>query len=576
MARTEGEKIRVGLLLEESTPEWTARLIELLAESADAEIRLVVRWAVEAEGAGPAPGQGREAGGRSADWRHRLCRLYLKWEKRLVRPEPDAFAPRDVARLLAGVPTLTVRRAAGADGGLTEEDTERIARAGLDVLLLPGGGELKGGILKAARYGVWALRHGAEGTGEGMPAGFREVFEGRPVTGAALERRGETPAETLTLMRTWTATAPLSVTRNRHNSIWKALRLAPRALRELRRLGGERFMEEARKKSAETHHDHLGHALPGAPDSAGHFKILGPLARHLGRYVTARLDEALRFDQWFLLIGMGDGEGAGAGEKDGAAALDPALKRRLMPPEGCFWADPFVVRREGRYSIFFEEYPVRTDKGIISVITVDDAGNWSGPVAALERPYHLSYPFVFEWQGADWMMPETMANGTVELYRCTRWPDRWAFEKNLMENIRAVDATLHYHGGKWWMFANVRESEEISENDELFLYYADSPLSGHWTPHPQNPIVSDVRGARPAGRLFERGGAIYRPSQVCAPDYGRAIRINRVVRWDEEAYEETVAETIEPGWARDVLGVHTINFTEGMTVMDARRKRRKR
>ncbi len=39
------------------------------------------------------------------------------------------------------------------------------------------------------------------------------------------------------------------------------------------------------------------------------------------------------------------------------------------------------------------------NKGHISVIRMDEQGVYSEPVKVLERPYHLSYPFVFEWEG---------------------------------------------------------------------------------------------------------------------------------------------------------------------------------
>ena len=59
-------------------------------------------------------------------------------------------------------------------------------------------------------------------------------------------------------------------------------------------------------------------------------------------------------------------------------------------------------------------------------------GGGLGPVrTCLERDYHFSYPMVFEHDGDVFMVPESALNGTVELYRATRFPHEWTLEKVL-------------------------------------------------------------------------------------------------------------------------------------------------
>ena len=126
----------------------------------------------------------------------------------------------------------------------------------------------------------------------------------------------------------------------------------------------------------------------------------------------------------------------------------------------------------------------------------------------LERPYHLSYPFLFTYDGVTYMIPESSENGAVELYRADSFPDRWRFVRNLIPDIDAADATLVHENGKWWLFANVRQAPGVSPWDELFLFFSDDPVSGRWESHPMNPIVSDCRSARPAGAFIRRGGRL--------------------------------------------------------------------
>ena len=158
----------------------------------------------------------------------------------------------------------------------------------------------------------------------------------------------------------------------------------------------------------------------------------------------------------------------------------------------------------------------------------------------LERDYHLSYPFLVEEDGRLYMIPETAHNNTVEIYRCVEFPGRWELERVLLKDVYCADATLHREGDKWWMFANAAaRGEEI--NDELFLFSADK-LLGDWQPHRRNPVKSDVRSARPAGRLYRRGERLYRPGQICTPHYGAGIALHRVTRLNHDEYLEEEEE----------------------------------
>ncbi len=102
-------------------------------------------------------------------------------------------------------------------------------------------------------------------------------------------------------------------------------------------------------------------------------------------------------------------------------------------------------------------------------------GRFTEPKAVIRRPYHLSYPFIFEWHGDDYLIPESASNRTIELYRCVRFPDEWEFQHCLMEGISAYDATLVEHQGRWWMFAAVKAREGASTWDELCIFHARVP-----------------------------------------------------------------------------------------------------
>jgi hypothetical protein len=233
-------------------------------------------------------------------------------------------------------------------------------------------------------------------------------------------------------------------------------------------------------------------------------------------------------------------------------------------------ADPFVLERDGDTFLFFEEVDEATRKGHISYVRLDaDARPIGAPATALTAPYHLSYPFVFAHEGEIFMIPESSSNRTVELYRASPFPDMWVLEQVLLEGLQAVDTTLHVDGGRLWLFVGIAE-EGAAHTDELHLF-SSSALHGPWVPHVANPVVSDVRSARPAGRLFQHGGGLIRPSQDSSHRYGCALVFNRIDVLTDESYRESPVARIEPTWHPDLVGTHTYNVGEHVEVIDGKR-----
>jgi len=167
------------------------------------------------------------------------------------------------------------------------------------------------------------------------------------------------------------------------------------------------------------------------------------------------------------------------------------------------------------------------------------------------------------------MIPETAQNRTVEVYKCKNFPNEWELECKLMKNVFAYDATLFEHNDTWWLFANISEHDSASTWDELCLFSSDNPLSDDWQPHPMNPIVSDIRSARPAGKIFRKNGRIYRPSQNSSCRYGYALNFSEILELTKTTYKERVVECLEPDWDPSIIGLHTFSASGELTVIDA-------
>ncbi len=239
---------------------------------------------------------------------------------------------------------------------------------------------------------------------------------------------------------------------------------------------------------------------------------------------------------------------------------------RLKDDGRRFYADPFVIWHEGQHHVFVEEYPFDTQKGIISHFTISEKGEVSDIKMVLSRPFHLSYPFVFRRDGQFWMIPETSGNNAVELYRAVRFPDQWVFEKTLIDDIRLDDVTLVQYQQRLWMFAAVSDWQS-SQWDALGLFYADD-LFGNWQPHQANPVLLDAGAARPAGNMYFKDGALWRPAQDCRSGYGAGLSLCRVDRLDPERFEQSVEHRFAPTRKDKLLGLHTLNEDHELEVID--------
>lgn len=545
---SEKRPLRVGLLVDSLTqPRWLSNIIKDIQSSAIARVVLVVK--------NEAPEQ-QPLSRLQAYWKNRnylLYALYSRLDARGPMSEADAFEDVDVRELLADCPVLGVTPVMKKFSDWFPEDAiQKIREYDLDVAISHGFRILRGEALRIAKHGVWSYHHGDNLVNRGGPPGFWEVMDASPISGSVLQVLSEDLDNGEILDRTWLRTSDrFSVRISRNNLYWRSSTFVMRKLRELYEHG-----QAARETGSFRPYYNRLLKMPTNRE------LLPKLCRLSWNYAASKFRYAFYFDQWTLAY------------RFRTSATDPNNSfyrfNHLTPPKDKFWADPFPVKHEGKYFVFFEEYLYAEDRAHISVMELTKAGP-TDPVPVLKCDYHLSYPFVFQWHNRYFMIPETAANRTVELYACESFPGEWKLETNLLEGVPARDATLFEVDGRWWMFVAIADTDS---SDELHLYYSSTPL-GPWTPHKKNPVKSDVRNSRPAGRLFHWNGDLYRPAQDSSQRYGYAMTINRVLRLTPEEFVEQEVSKVLPQWRKDLRGTHTLNICDDLTVIDCLVHRRR-
>ncbi len=239
----------------------------------------------------------------------------------------------------------------------------------------------------------------------------------------------------------------------------------------------------------------------------------------------------------------------------------------LKNPPNHFLADPFVINRFGKDYCFVEDLDISTKRGCIVVYELNEKSSKRIGIA-IEEPFHMSFPYLFEFQGSLYMCPETSENKEIRVYKCLDFPCQWELESVVMKDVSAVDSMLFEKNGKWWMLTNIDHNNTGDYGQTLSIFYANSPLSQDWKAHPKNPIYINSTIVRNAG-LLKDGKRIFRVSQAYGFDiYGKKTSIFEIDEIDEFNYTETPLVEITPSFKKGIIGTHHFHSNGQITVFD--------
>jgi hypothetical protein len=240
---------------------------------------------------------------------------------------------------------------------------------------------------------------------------------------------------------------------------------------------------------------------------------------------------------------------------------------RISAPRGHFWADPFLCSHNGKTYCFVEDFVYKTKRGHISVLEITDQGaRLLGD--CIREDFHLSFPFLFRYEGQLYMSPESSEARQIRLYRCKNFPLEWELCGTVMDGVSAADSMFFEHAGKWWMLTNIDRSGLDDHCSELCLFSASSPFDSDWTAHPQNPLRLDADGGRNAGLILE-DNRIFRAAQRQGFDqYGQGLALYEIVELNDEVYVERRVAEIDCSYRSGLLGSHHVSTTGKITVFD--------
>lgn len=186
---------------------------------------------------------------------------------------------------------------------------------------------------------------------------------------------------------------------------------------------------------------------------------------------------------------------------------------------------------------------------------------------ALSSETHFSYPYLFEFEGDLYMIPENFQSGELAIYRCAGSPDAWEKVSVVFPGYQGIDPNIFYHDGLWWLFVTPYSLLMRAAETELEIYYTDNPITGVWKPHALNPIHYDESVARNGGKPFVHDDVLYRPTQNCMRTYGGELNLMRIDVLTPDEFSESLVLTL-PGYAPYEKAVSYVLISRGVAVID--------
>jgi hypothetical protein len=217
-------------------------------------------------------------------------------------------------------------------------------------------------------------------------------------------------------------------------------------------------------------------------------------------------------------------------------------------PPWRYLADPFPWVHQGEPWLLMEEFQYSRNNG--RLIAQRLSGGPSQEIR-LDGKGHASFPCVFEIDGEIHLLPETGEDGTLDLYVCDRFPDRWTLRHRLAQNVDAADTIPLFHAGCWWLITSLRATRSDGGHRSLAIFHTEDLRGGTLAPHPVNDerrfFESPFSSGRNAGPIHvTKEGQLFRPTQSSVRVYGESLKWARIDVLSQERFEETLIEAAPP------------------------------
>lgn len=254
---------------------------------------------------------------------------------------------------------------------------------------------------------------------------------------------------------------------------------------------------------------------------------------------------------------------------------------QLSAQKGRWYADPFLANVDGERYLLFEDCDAKTNMARISYCKLPPAHEIASiskrkrldllALPLLDTGSHLSYPYTFSHNQICYLIPESHSVKKVSLYMVQKQKNSSCLEaiyiRDLLYDIDAVDSSIVYLTGMFFLFTTVRREGMGDYSSDLSIYYSDDLLDGTFISHPLNPVISNPCSSRSGGRIWLDGNKMFRAAQSYIPTASNHIEFQEI-QVSTEAFSYKVIDRIYPDWNDRVAKCHNLDFDSEYKTID--------
>lgn len=253
-------------------------------------------------------------------------------------------------------------------------------------------------------------------------------------------------------------------------------------------------------------------------------------------------------------------------------------KFEILKPSLRYWyADPIPFKYEDRFYVFMERYDCFSRIGDIVVVPVTRNGKLGKAKVVISRKTHLSFPIIIPFNGQYYMLPETSATRSIDIYKMKDSPYQWEHHHSLKLEEEIVDVAWFIDDRGILLLGGIPDKNspmrvrrqiirlshmENTKKIECTIGYTDKNAS---------------LKTRNAGALFKENNHLYRVVQESTDRiYGLALILNKISELSESRIKENsikrkTVENIDVHLNRcfyKKIGLHTYGCCKGFEVID--------
>lgn len=430
--------------------------------------------------------------------------------------------------------------------------TKEINNYKLDLIIRNEFGIIKGEILNALKYGIWSFHHSDNDIIRGGPAGFWEIIYNHDVTGVTLQKINEDLDGGDIIDKSFYVTQKTFL-QNNNFIIEKSLTVLIKNLI---------ILNDTKKLITFKSNVYNKNLYKYPQDYYTIFKYIYILIKNL---IIKKIIQKLlflfkyRLNHWIIQIN----------ESDSIENFDIKKSIQIKSNKNYFYADPFYINYQNKDLVFYEKFSYKNNKGLIACSEIIN-NRFVNEFEVLVKDYHLSYPFIFNYNENYYMMPESSTSKRMEIYISKNFPYKWELYKTIFNNEYTADPTLFVEkNNNCWLFINKSSDPYNDLNSELYIYKVKNFNFDSLIPHKKNPVVIDSRFSRNAGNIFYHNDQIIRPSQhTNNKAYGNSLNLSIITKLDINNYEEKLIKNINALPLERGIGVHHFSLYKDKFIID--------